>query len=258
MKSRLSLTLFACLVASALPAAAQEQTIRLPIEDGLRLDPRGVERGDTVFVTDETGRTVEGTLTQLSVSSIAVNVPTPDARAFDAASIRKITAARSLWADLKSGAKLGMVLGGGSGAVVGFVTCIDDCLVPAPLAALVFGAFASAIALPIGLTNGAVLHAFRNEHASRKQAAYQGALIGLAGGFAGGLTTGAGFFHGEPTTVKVFAAWGAGAGALAGALIGPKRGRTLYQAPGLTPSRTFTMSPFVGPGRKGLAATFRY
>jgi hypothetical protein len=159
--------------------------------------------GDTVVLTDKTGEAIEGTLTQLSASSIVLNGSTPAARAFDAASVQRITMPASLQDDLRLGYKWAMIFGASSGVAGGLVAYKRSCEESSPLlSALVGGSAGTVIGIGAGWAAGAVTHAFRKEHASKKEAAYRGALLGFAGGLGVGLAFGVRCCNGDAPAIR--------------------------------------------------------
>jgi hypothetical protein len=90
----------------------------------------------------------------------------------------------------------------------------------------------------------------------RHTSARKGALIGLAVGGGLGLWGGASCCGYATLGLMV----GAGFGTLVGGVVGDsiKHERVLFLAHDLQQSRSFSMTPFVGQDRKGLAATFRF
>lgn len=122
-----------------LPATASAQTAPSLAELGRRL------LGDTIFVTDESGRQTRGRLVDVFPSYLVVS--TPERRTFEHDSIREIRRPDGLWNGLAIGVAAGLL----PGAFLGHLSCEDsDTCTSGPISgALVMGGIGAAIGVGI-------------------------------------------------------------------------------------------------------------
>jgi hypothetical protein len=99
-------------------------------DTGLRIDrsptttsflglPIHIAIGDTVYITDDTGRRAKGRVTQLSASSVGLQ----PSRQFDATAIQKIEVSDTIWDGASMGAFVSILPAG----LVSFASCIESC-----------------------------------------------------------------------------------------------------------------------------------
>jgi hypothetical protein len=128
---------------------------RTPAKQSFLGIPIRVAIGDRVRVTDQTGRTTKGTITQLSDSALTLDGLTAVPRVFDEASVKKIRLPYSPGPDARLGFGIGVFSGGLAGALVSH----------GDLGAILYGA--TKIGAPLGViatgvivATGAALHPF--------------------------------------------------------------------------------------------------
>jgi hypothetical protein len=127
------------LAVGLVPNAASAQTVARSFDELQRT----LKVGQTVFVTDESGRQTKGEVADVSASSLVVL--TPDTRTFVEGAVREIRRTDRWW----KGALIGLGVGAIPGAAAGLAGCAQynrpACVTDPIVGALVLGGIGAAI-----------------------------------------------------------------------------------------------------------------
>lgn len=131
------------LAVALVPNAASAQTVVRSFDELQRT----LKVGQTVFVTDESGRQTQGKVADISASALVIL--TPEARTFVEGAVTQIRRTDRLW----KGALIGLGVGAIPGATAGLAGCAQynspACVTGPILGALVLGGIGAAIGVGI-------------------------------------------------------------------------------------------------------------
>lgn len=131
------------LAVALVPNAASAQTVVRSFDELQRT----LKVGQTVFVTDESGRRTQGKVADVSASSLVIL--TPETRTFVEGAVTEIRSTDRLW----KGALIGLGVGAIPGATAGLAGCAQynrpACVTDPILGALVLGGIGAAIGVGI-------------------------------------------------------------------------------------------------------------